>query len=453
MNKQQIDGMQLENRLQNPEQLESLYRKNPASFKRQFLALYPSLKENRLADAWHARLTYTDETIQIPLQERLFIVVAALLSGFFVKLPEWAGWLQDEYMIRYFPFLVLPFLIAYFLWKRGASQRSLSVYFAGIAGFVVYMSFLTYDPGSDVLSLVMMHMLLVLWFLTGTAYDTGRLEDGGNTSRGNAPGGNAPSLDFLRYNGDVVVTAAVLALSGALLTAITFGLFSLTPLNIEQFFESYIVIWGGPAIVISAFFLAETQPGLVSKVAPVIARIFTPVAGVVLFLFLMAFFFTDVDLFDDRSVLMVFNVMLIGVMALTLFSLSGTTAKDGSLASDPEDGAAPSSTRINRLMQTVLIALALVIGVLALAAIVYRVWNFGFTPNRTVVLGSNLLILIHLAWIGWVLVRKGFGGGRNVQAERVDAGGLDEPETIISRYLPAYFYWALAVVFLFPLLF
>lgn len=421
-------------RFDHPEQLEALYQKDKAGFTKQFFAQYSSLEENPktnlIARSWHARLTYRPERITVPMQERMFIVLSAALSGLLFKLPEWTGFVQDEYMIRYFPFMILPFLIVYLLWKRGADRRTFSVNLAGIAGFVLYMSFLPYEAGGDVLPLVMMHMLLTLWFLTGHAYDGG------------------PGLGFLRINGDVAVAAAVLGLAGGLLTMISFGLFSLTPLDVEHFFESYVIYWGGPSIALGAFFLAETKPGLVSRVAPVIARIFTPVAAGVLFLFLMAFVFTDVDLYSDRSVLFVFNLMLIAVMALTLFSLANDSndwyGADGS-HTDDETQAWESSSESGgwfRGAQILLIALALVIGLLALSAIVVRVINFGFSPNRTIVLGSNLLILVHLAWIGGVMIRS--GAGRH---------GYRKAEQVIVRYLPVYFYWAVAVIFLLPLLF
>ena len=421
-------------RFDHPEQLEALYQKDKAGFTKQFFAQYSSLEENPktnlLARSWHARLTYRPERITVPMQERMFIVLSAALSGLLFKLPEWTGFVQDEYMIRYFPFMILPFLIVYLLWKRGADKRTVSVNLAGIAGFVLYMSFLPYEAGGDVLPLVMMHMLLTLWFLTGHAYDGG------------------PGLGFLRINGDVAVAAAVLGLAGGLLTMISFGLFSLTPLDVEHFFESYVIYWGGPSIALGAFFLAETKPGLVSRVAPVIAQIFTPVAAGVLFLFLMAFVFTDVDLYSDRSVLFVFNLMLIAVMALTLFSLANDSndwyGADGS-HTDDETQAWESSSESGgwfRGAQILLIALALVIGLLALSAIVVRVINFGFSPNRTIVLGSNLLILVHLAWIGGVMIRS--GAGRH---------GYRKAEQVIVRYLPVYFYWAVAVIFLLPLLF
>jgi len=421
-------------RFDHPEQLEALYQKDKAGFTKQFFAQYSSLEENPktnlLARSWHARLTYRPERITVPMQERMFIVLSAALSGLLFKLPEWTGFVQDEYMIRYFPFMILPFLIVYLLWKRGADKRTVSVNLAGIAGFVLYMSFLPYEAGGDVLPLVMMHMLLTLWFLTGHAYDGG------------------PGLGFLRINGDVAVAAAVLGLAGGLLTMISFGLFSLTPLDVEHFFESYVIYWGGPSIALGAFFLAETKPGLVSRVAPVIARIFTPVAAGVLFLFLMAFVFTDVDLYSDRSVLFVFNLMLIAVMALTLFSLANDSndwyGADGS-HTDGSQQAWESSSESGgwfRGAQILLIALALVIGLLAFSAIVVRVINFGFSPNRTIVLGSNLLILVHLAWIGGVMIRS--GAGRH---------GYRKAEQVIVRYLPVYFYWAVAVIFLLPLLF
>ena len=49
--------------LNNPRQLEKLYREDKPTFKRSFNALYPELQENRLADFWHERINYENADI------------------------------------------------------------------------------------------------------------------------------------------------------------------------------------------------------------------------------------------------------------------------------------------------------------------------------------------------------------------------------------------------------
>ncbi|MEJ7740331.1 MAG: hypothetical protein WKF97_23160, partial [Chitinophagaceae bacterium] len=47
--------------IDNPRQLEKLYRQNKSGFKQQFSIVYPELKENKIADFWNERLNYESE--------------------------------------------------------------------------------------------------------------------------------------------------------------------------------------------------------------------------------------------------------------------------------------------------------------------------------------------------------------------------------------------------------
>ena len=78
---------------------------------------------------------------------------------------------------------------------------------------------------------------------------------------------------------------------------------------------------------------------------------------------------------------------------------------------------------------------------IALAAIVYRTFEFGITPNRVAVTGANLLIFIHLVWI-FIEYAKAFRGG-----------GVERIKHTIARYLPIYTAWSVFIVVGLPLLF
>ncbi|MDK2841634.1 MAG: hypothetical protein PWQ17_1139 [Anaerophaga sp.] len=86
--------------------------------------------------------------------------------------------------------------------------------------------------------------------------------------------------------------------------------------------------------------------------------------------------------------------------------------------------------------------ITLIVDLIALSAIVYRLGEYGFSPNRTAVLGSNLLIFANLVWI-------------MIELYRVCCKGDDikKVELIIARYLPVYALWTILVIFGFPLIF
>ena len=49
--------------LENPAQLERLYRADKSTFKRTFKTLYPEMQENMLLTYWNERLSFTGEEI------------------------------------------------------------------------------------------------------------------------------------------------------------------------------------------------------------------------------------------------------------------------------------------------------------------------------------------------------------------------------------------------------
>jgi hypothetical protein len=79
---------------------------------------------------------------------------------------------------------------------------------------------------------------------------------------------------------------------------------------------------------------------------------------------------------------------------------------------------------------------------IALSAIGYRLFEFGITPNRLAVLGSNVLVMGHLIYVSNYLLN--FLRGKS---------SLAELENSMTINLPLYAIWASIVSFLFPLLF
>jgi hypothetical protein len=239
---------------------------------------------------------------------------------------------------------------------------------------------------------------------------------------------SAKRMEFLRYHGDLVLMTEVIGLAGGLFTGLTLNLFKLIDIDIEDYYFRYLVLSILPSVPLLATFLVRQNASLVSKISPVIARIFTPIVTITLVLFLGAVIFTGKDPYNDREFLLVFNGILIGVMALILFSLGEATKVNAS-----------------RVHQYFLFALALVAIIdngIALSAIGYRLVEFGVTPNRLVVLGSNALIMVHL-----MLATKnlwGFLKGQNT---------IEQVEGSLTAYLPIYAIWAAIVSFVFPLIF
>src|SRR5690606_26680820 len=133
---------------------------------------------------------------------------------------------------------------------------------------------------SDTLILSCIHLVLFLWSVMGFAF-VGEIKN--NYER---------RLAYLRFNGDLVVMTTLIVIAGGILTAITIGLFQLIGINIEEFYFQNIVVFGLPAAPIFGTYLIQTNPQLVGKVSPVIAKIFSPLVLVMLVIYLVAMVFS-----------------------------------------------------------------------------------------------------------------------------------------------------------------
>jgi hypothetical protein len=403
--------------LNNPRQLEKLYRTDKVHFKRQFSTLYPELKGNTLADFWNERLTYESDEINWGSgREIVVVLLAALVAGLIVKLPAFLPISEDFFYPRNIGFVVFPALTAYFAWKNTLSTGKIAAIAVATLIGLLFINFLPDVKKSDTLLLSCIHLLLFLWAILGFAFVGGT--DNNVEKR----------LGYLRYNGDLVVMTTLILIAGGIMTGMTIGLFHLIGFNIEKFYFENIVLRGLPAAPIIGTYLTQTNPQLVGKVSPVIARIFSPLVVVMLVIYLIAIIYSGKDPYNDREFLLIFNALLIGVMAIIFFSVAETSK------------AAKSQPEIWILFLLSLVTI-LVNGI-ALSAIVFRIAEGGITPNRAAVLGGNVLILINLLLVAAQLYR--------VLSKKAT---INEVGRTIAAYLPIYCLWTVVVTFLFPLLF
>ena len=403
--------------LNEPKQLEKLYRSDKPAFKRAFNALYPELKNHALAGYWNERLNFASEEISWGSRKDLvFVIIASLLAGLIAKLPGFLHLNEDFFYPRNIGFIVFPFLTAYFAWKNKLSTvKIVSLAGATIVG-LIFINFLPHVEKSDTLILSCIHLILFLLSVLGFSFvgDTRNIEE--------------RRLDFLKYNGDLVVMTTLILISGGILTGITVGLFSLIGFDIKEFYFENVAVFGLAAAPIVGTYLTQTNPQLVGKVSPVIAKIFSPLVLVMLVIYLGAIVYSGKDPYNDREFLLVFNALLIGVMAIIFFSIAGTSQI--------------TKTRTETGLLFLLSVVTIIVTGIALSAILYRISAWGITPNRAAVLGSNSLILIHLFLVTVQLFK--------VISKKAEIRGIGK---VISLYLPVYCLWAFIVTFLFPLLF
>ena len=402
--------------MNDPEQLEKMYRSNKVLFKKEFTQLYPEIIGNPVADTWNERLSYESDAISWGNGKELFVIIAAsLLAGLIAKIPAIFALDEEFFYPRNIGFVLFPLLAAYFSWKNSLPKGKIAIIAGAMLAGLVFINSLPL-PETDTLILSCIHLILFLWAVTGFAFVGGIRES------------NKRRLEYLKYNGDLVVMTTLILIAGGIMSAVTIGLFELIGFKIEEFYFSYFGIFGLAAAPIIATYLTQTNPQLVGKVSPVIAKIFSPLVLVMLLVFLGAMIMSGKDPYNDREFLIIFNALLVGVMAIIFFSVAETSKG--------------TKSRAEIWILLLLSVVTIVVNSVALSAILFRISEWGITPNRAAVLGANILILINLIMVTAQLYK--------LLAKKTD------PEDIgnaIARYLPVYVIWTGIVTFIFPLIF
>lgn len=403
--------------LSHPENLEKMYREDKSDFSKSFDEI-SNQYDSDLVRFWKIRLTpQTASEIKGFLKlDLLVVILLSLVTGFLVKLPELFSQIDSEsFYQRDLAIIVFNGIILYAFWQNKLfEKKKILIYGAIILILLLFINFLPYQR-SDSIDLALIHTPLFLWCLFGLTFMS---FDYNNTAK---------RIKFIRFNGELLIMTGLILIAGGILTGITLGLFSVIKMDIEQFYITYVGVSGAVASPIISYFLIQIYPNITSKIAPVIARVFTPLVLVTLIVYLISMIFSNSKILEDRDLLLVFNAMLLAVLAIIVFSVSELDKS--------------KEKNINILILFALAVVAIVINSIALVAIITRITN-GLTPNRTVVLISNFLIFVNL-----ILIAK------NLYQSYFKKNQLNLVEHTVAKYLTIYAIYSIIVIFILPFLF
>ncbi|RJQ80313.1 hypothetical protein D5S17_07540 [Pseudonocardiaceae bacterium YIM PH 21723] len=352
-------------------------------------------------------------------RDLLVMIGCATGAALSFKAPELFGMVIDRNPTFYLPnlsLLILPWLAGFLAYRRRASTAVIGALVALFALGAVAANAYSFTEQSQSLVLTCIHLPIALWLAVGLAY----IADDLRSPR--------RRMDFVRFTGEWFIYTVLLCLGGGVLTAFVAGIFTAIGISPENFIGLWLVPCGGAAAVVVAAWLVEAKQSVVENLAPVLTKLFTPLFTVVLLTFLVTAVAIGAGIHVERETLILFDLLLVVVLALLLYSIS---------ARDPLAPPALFDT-----VQLVLVVSALAIDVLVLLAITGRITEFGATPNKAAALGENVILLINLAWSAWLafgLVRK-----------RKPFATLERWQT---TYLPVFAGWAWLVVLVFPPLF
>ncbi|MGB4716899.1 MAG: permease prefix domain 1-containing protein, partial [Bacillota bacterium] len=299
---------------------------------------------------------------------RIDAVVAfclAVAAAVLIKMPALFRIQIDEdisFYARNFSLFVLPLLTGYFAWKRQLDASNTRWLAGAFVVAAVLANVYPFAPGGHTEVLVALHLPIALWVVVGIAYAGARWSE------------VAGRMDFIRFSGEVFIYYVLIALGGGVLIGIMATIFFVIGVDVEPLFESWLLPCGAVGAVIIASWLVEAKQSVIENMAPVLTRLFTPLFAAVLVAFLVTLLVTGRVIDIERNALIAFDLLLVVVLGLLLYSMS---------ARDPQ-----SPPGVFDVLQVVLLVSALLADAVALWAIAVRISEFGVSPNRVAALGG-----------------------------------------------------------------
>ena len=353
-------------------------------------------------------------------RDAIVAFVVAVAAALAIKLPALFGRPMDDpyagFYVRNATLFVLPLLTGYFIWKRQMRGPVLGWLAAAFIAAAIFANVYPFTGEGSTEILTVIHLPIAVWLVVGIAYAGGRWSQ------------VAGRMDFIRFSGELFIYYVLIALGGGVLTGMLVMLFTSIGVNPESFIQQWLVPCGAAGAVVVASWLVEAKQSVIENMAPVLTRLFTPLFAALLLTFLVTLLVTGRGIDIERNMLAAFDLLLVVVLALLLYSVSA------------RDAGAPAGAF--DVMQIVLVISALLADAVALWAIAARITEFGFSANRVAVLGVNVILLVNLAWSAVLYLRFLRGRGSFAALERWQ-----------TSYLPVYAVWAAIVVIVFPPLF
>jgi len=432
---------------QNPEALERIYRQalqkgEEKLFREALESLFAQYPHNLLLAAWHYRLA-EEGAAPRPTAGRLprywpWAVVFALLNGLAfwwlsnLSEPAWLARQHIPFLLLYWAPIAATCILLFLSLTGNQFPRRLSVLLGALALISAYAYFADFLIQQEIfwkqyLVLGAIHLIPMAWASVALHVLKGQADEKSRVA-------------FLAKSLETVVLGG---LSGAVLgvfTGVTLALFS--TLNLHYTFTEQllrVLMFGGagciPVLAVAAVYeplrrLREQTFAALFRITTLLLRIFLLPSILILLTYVVLIPFHFTEPFYNRGALIAYNVMLFAVAALLLWT---TPVEEGQLS--------PRMGRWLRRGRLVLAALAEIISLYALAAILFRTWWDGFTPNRITVIGWNL---INIALLGVLLVREWRGG---------DEGWVAAAQRTFAQAMPVYAAWSLLLLIALPLLF
>jgi len=387
-----------------PQALETLYaaaaRENAAAeFRDDMEAAYAAAPDSVLLAAWHWRLApaapATPErspvnwALALPLSLLTGLVLWLLSSPQFSFVDK-AGHSEPFLLVLVTPVIAMV-AIAFFAATRKQGYRDATALGVGLAAVAALALWLSLND-SNYRELATAHVPLLAWAAAAVCLMGVRA-----TARNR--------FAFLAKSIEVTVVTGLYAIAAMAFGGITMQMFKTLGVTPPESVVRLLMVGGAglmPIIAVASVYDPAASPEMqdfrrgLSKMVTTLPRLLLVLTVVVLLAYLALIPANFMQPFHDRTALITYNVMMLAVMALLV----------GATPVHADDLSESYQTWLRRGIVAVA-ALVLLVGVYALAAVLYRTAQDRLTMNRLTIIGWNT---INIGVLGLLLYLQGKRG-------------------------------------------
>jgi hypothetical protein len=421
-----------------PDDLEILYlsarqANEEAEFRSDLQEVYAKSPDNILLSAWNARFTHMPLPKAKKTTNWLLAVILGLVTGailFSISDSSLTIMNGVPYIVLLWsPIATIPTLI----FLAAVSKRN--YLYTGLTAFAlialsIYALLMTpglAQPVRDHYLILMMFILpLLCWIGLGVAI----LKFKSSTSN---------RFAFMIKSIEVMITAGVYLIAGVAFGMITIAMFAALNITLPDVLMRLAVAGGFgliPIMAVATMYDPLLQPeaqdfsqGL-SKFIFTMMRLLLPLTLIVLVIYLFVIPFNFMAPFQNRNLLIVYNVMQFAIIGLLI----------GATPLKLDDLSEKLQTWLRRGILAVAI-LALIVSLYALSAVVYRTVGDVLTLNRLTIIGWNIINIAIL----FVLIYTQFTQKSPAWHERL--------QHVFSRSTTVYLIWSVFLTLALPLIF
>lgn len=424
-----------------PKELEDLYQAalnvgEGEIFKATLEDCFNNDPDNMLFSAWHYRLGAQDQLelkeekssrnwkLAIPLSILTGLVFWALSDDNLIYLD------QIPYILLFWAPIATLFTLIFLTFSgknnyRQAISTGVVLLVACIYVLLVTPS-LSFEYQRHYLQLMAIHLPLLCWIGIGICL----LWIGSDFKN---------RFAFLIKSIEVMITAGVYLIAGVAFGAITVGMFQALNITLPDVVMRLIAAGGAgliPVIAVASVYDPAKKPisqdftqGL-SKFITTMMRLLLPLTLGVLVIYILVIPFNFLAPFENRDVLIVYNLMLFAIMGL-LIGVTPLQANDIS----PRLQAALRNGILAVVLLTILVSLY------AISATIYRTSLGGITINRLTIIGWNIINICILFLSIYRLIRS----PRELWSDTI--------QSVFSVGTNGYLLWTLFIILAIPILF